>query len=168
MFDRVSRTEDKLGQVSFYHIAQAYMYKEELNYARTAFKSASDLDFDPEVQEDALYNYAVLSYRLDYNPYNEAILAFELFLNEYPNSDRKEDVYSYLVNVYSSTKNYAEALKSLDRIPSLNIKLKTAYQVVSYNMGIDRKSTRLNSSHVRISYAVFCLKKKKNKNIKIT
>src|SRR5690554_7340566 len=29
---------------------------------------------------------------------------------------------------------------------------------------IDRKSTRLNSSHVRISYAVFCLKKKKNIN----
>src|SRR5690625_7499952 len=28
--------------------------------------------------------------------------------------------------------------------------------------GIDRKSTRLNSSHVAISYAVFCLKKKKN------
>src|SRR5690554_7637291 len=28
---------------------------------------------------------------------------------------------------------------------------------------LDRKSTRLNSSHVRISYAVFCLKKKKNK-----
>src|SRR3989442_11899514 len=28
-------------------------------------------------------------------------------------------------------------------------------------LDIDRKSTRLNSSHVRISYAVFCLKKKK-------
>src|SRR5438874_10107073 len=28
---------------------------------------------------------------------------------------------------------------------------------------LDRKSTRLNSSHVEISYAVFCLKKKKNK-----
>src|SRR5690554_1315823 len=28
-------------------------------------------------------------------------------------------------------------------------------------LGLDRKSTRLNSSHVRISYAVFCLKKKK-------
>src|SRR3989442_12045216 len=28
----------------------------------------------------------------------------------------------------------------------------------------DRKSTRLNSSHVRISYAVFCLKKKKKKS----
>src|SRR5476649_2984488 len=29
---------------------------------------------------------------------------------------------------------------------------------------VDRKSTRLNSSHTVISYAVFCLKKKKNKN----
>src|SRR5690606_41332282 len=28
---------------------------------------------------------------------------------------------------------------------------------------VDRKSTRLNSSHVKISYAVFCLKKKKHK-----
>src|SRR5437870_10573020 len=33
------------------------------------------------------------------------------------------------------------------------------------NMRLDRKSTRLNSSHVAISYAVFCLKKKKKKNI---
>src|SRR5947199_2479370 len=30
---------------------------------------------------------------------------------------------------------------------------------------LDRKSTRLNSSHLGISYAVFCLKKKKKKNI---
>src|SRR6266699_5894384 len=32
----------------------------------------------------------------------------------------------------------------------------------------DRKSTRLNSSHVRISYAVFCLKKKKKSKANIT
>src|SRR3712207_7046952 len=30
---------------------------------------------------------------------------------------------------------------------------------------LDRKSTRLNSSHANISYAVFCLKKKKKQNI---
>src|SRR5258707_9300307 len=32
----------------------------------------------------------------------------------------------------------------------------------------DRKSTRLNSSHANISYAVFCLKKKKTKNTRLT
>src|SRR2546429_2069828 len=31
-----------------------------------------------------------------------------------------------------------------------------------YSLAVDRKSTRLNSSHGYISYAVFCLKKKKN------
>src|SRR5437868_11377717 len=35
----------------------------------------------------------------------------------------------------------------------------TGKEVIARN--IDRKSTRLNSSHVSISYAVFCLKKKK-------
>src|SRR3712207_6410968 len=34
----------------------------------------------------------------------------------------------------------------------------------SFMGAIDRKSTRLNSSHANISYAVFCLKKKKNSN----
>src|SRR3712207_8665094 len=33
---------------------------------------------------------------------------------------------------------------------------------VGGGQGVDRKSTRLNSSHANISYAVFCLKKKKN------
>src|SRR5436305_10845675 len=36
-----------------------------------------------------------------------------------------------------------------------------AHQLLANRVG-DRKSTRLNSSHVRISYAVFCLKKKKH------
>src|SRR2546427_3502242 len=34
--------------------------------------------------------------------------------------------------------------------------------------GLDRKSTRLNSSHSQISYAVFCLKKKKKKTEKMS
>ncbi len=138
LFDFISQTKDTLGQVSFYHIAQSYLKEDKLSYARTAFKSAADLDFNQQIQEDALYNYAVLSYKLDYNPYNEAIKAFELFLAKFPNSKRKDNVYNYLVNVYSSTKNYSEALKSLNRIPNLNIKLKTAYQLASYNMGITK------------------------------
>src|SRR2546427_4479080 len=36
-------------------------------------------------------------------------------------------------------------------------------KLVAGGCDVDRKSTRLNSSHSQISYAVFCLKKKKNK-----
>src|SRR5215813_14679676 len=37
------------------------------------------------------------------------------------------------------------------------------FMILDGGSGADRKSTRLNSSHVRTSYAVFCLKKKKKK-----
>src|SRR5207302_9103601 len=36
-------------------------------------------------------------------------------------------------------------------------------ELIGHRREVDRKSTRLNSSHVKISYAVFCLKKKKEK-----
>src|SRR2546427_8553340 len=39
-----------------------------------------------------------------------------------------------------------------------------AFGVASVIAALDRKSTRLNSSHSQISYAVFCLKKKKTNN----
>src|SRR5437588_11405349 len=42
-----------------------------------------------------------------------------------------------------------------------------AANIFAYIQQADRKSTRLNSSHTVISYAVFCLKKKKKKNKKI-
>src|SRR5690606_41102249 len=57
----------------------------------------------------------------------------------------------------------------LDRNPLENIRNTESLQMVMKNGRlydadtldeIDRKSTRLNSSHVKISYAVFCLKKK--------
>src|SRR3712207_8291983 len=37
------------------------------------------------------------------------------------------------------------------------------YGDVQWEESVDRKSTRLNSSHANISYAVFCLKKKKSR-----
>src|SRR6266511_4797697 len=44
--------------------------------------------------------------------------------------------------------------------------LKPAPSPIAATTALDRKSTRLNSSHVKISYAVFCLKKKKKNNNK--
>src|SRR5438128_7690958 len=50
-----------------------------------------------------------------------------------------------------------------DRSNSLEKRLRTDDIGVHNTSQIDRKSTRLNSSHGSISYAVFCLKKKKKK-----
>src|SRR3989442_11914827 len=48
------------------------------------------------------------------------------------------------------------------RLPSSEVTLISIVGAPTIEINVtDRKSTRLNSSHVRISYAVFCLKKKK-------
>src|SRR2546428_6447028 len=57
--------------------------------------------------------------------------------------------------------------KAIDGLPSTRAIRRTSCTVSSTRAtspkSIDRKSTRLNSSHDQISYAVFCLKKKKIK-----
>src|SRR5690625_5286755 len=58
----------------------------------------------------------------------------------------------------------AEIMNGTDKGQSVQLTNEYSYSGAydhPYNIGEDRKSTRLNSSHVAISYAVFCLKKKK-------
>src|SRR5207249_6854961 len=64
----------------------------------------------------------------------------------------------------SSSRN--GSVSTTSRKPTQNIKTSLGSErrrkKKGKSSGTDRKSTRLNSSHVSISYAVFCLKKKKN------
>src|SRR3989442_11655643 len=56
---------------------------------------------------------------------------------------------------------YTTLFRSLSMLPFTVNRILTNRKVVTLLQAtLDRKSTRLNSSHVRISYAVFCLKKK--------
>src|SRR5437899_4012570 len=57
---------------------------------------------------------------------------------------------------------YTTLFRSRHRYPGLPV---ARFQCGPNGIGTDRKSTRLNSSHLGISYAVFCLKKKKRKDI---
>src|SRR2546430_13709814 len=61
--------------------------------------------------------------------------------------------------------------RSSDRLPQLDLRIPGNHVLIPWyrwsywnhaSSGEDRKSTRLNSSHSQISYAVFCLKKKNN------
>src|SRR5690606_39704229 len=65
----------------------------------------------------------------------------------------------------SSTQEQVTWILTSYIVASAIMTLPTAWLAGRYgrkNVFLDRKSTRLNSSHVKISYAVFCLKKKKN------
>src|SRR3712207_9417782 len=69
---------------------------------------------------------------------------------------------------YRPRMSKAEALEAVETNVGQRIRLSeyrstvTPLSEAEREQVIDRKSTRLNSSHANISYAVFCLKKKKN------
>src|SRR5690554_7784969 len=66
-------------------------------------------------------------------------------------------LYEFSIGFYLSARGKFSVSESLSKIARLPL-------IYAFFAALDRKSTRLNSSHVRISYAVFCLKKKKQHN----
>jgi TolA-binding protein len=128
---------DSLSQNAFYHLGSCYINKGEKKFAQGAFLSAYKLGFDKEIKENALFNYAKLSYELTYDPYNEAIKALRQYIADYPDSKRTDEAYSYLVDLFISTKNYREALETIDKIKTKDEKMLTAYQKITYYRGIE-------------------------------
>lgn len=137
VFDKLLHIKDSICQNAYYHIGESCLKQGNISAARRAFQGASKIDMDGMIKEDALYRYAVLSYQLDMNPFDESIEAFQFYLKHYPNSKRISDVTQYLVDVYTRTNNYDKALASLDKLPNKTTKLKMAYQIVAFNKGVE-------------------------------
>ena len=74
------------------------------------FRRLSKLSFDVDIKRNSLFNYAKLAYELSYNPYDEAINAFQEFIELYPETEDAKEAYEFLLKVYLTTKNYNDAL----------------------------------------------------------
>lgn len=133
----ISIDNDSLAQNAFYHLGDCYLKTNQKLNARNAFGQASKLEFDKTVREDALFNYAKLCYEQAFNPYNEAIKAFQKYIKDYPGSPRVDEAYTYLVNVFITSKNYKEALDAIENIKMLTPELQQIYQKVAYYRAIE-------------------------------
>jgi len=135
--------KDSLSQTAHYHLAECYLKLNNKKYAQSSFRIASNMDFDKQIKEDALFSFAKVSYELSLHPYNDAIVAFEEFINTYPNSTKLNDAYEFLVAVYFTTKNYKAALTSIENIKNMNVQLEEAYQKIAYYRGIELFNNRM-------------------------
>lgn len=136
-FKKSIKDADSLTQLAHYHMADCYIHSNNKQLARISMQTASKMNFDKEIQEDALFNFAKLAFELSYNPYQEAISAFETYISQYPNSPRLDEAYNYLVNVYLTTKNYKDALTSIEKIQQKSQNMQFAYQKIAYYRGVE-------------------------------
>lgn len=128
---------DALAQNAWYHLADCHLRNGDKQSARMAYGKAASMKFDPIIREDALFSHARLSYELSFSPFNEAIVALNNYLIEYPNNARSDEAYLLLTDVYLSSKNYALALSSIEKIKALTPAMQATYQKVAYNRGIE-------------------------------
>jgi TolA-binding protein len=136
-FEKVTTAIDTLAQSAWYHMGNCYVKLEDKLKAKNAYYSAYKLNVDKKITEDALFSFAKLSYELDFSPYNEAVKAFQKYLKEYPKSPRTEECYNYLVNVYSTTKNYELAINSMESLETIDPIIKGTYQKLIYFKAVE-------------------------------
>jgi TolA-binding protein len=135
-FQSVTSVEDAMSQNAYLYLGACYVKDENLNNARLCFESAGRMEYDMNVKEEAQYNYALIVYQQSYSPFNESITAFENFLKEFSDSQYKDKVYNYMVNLYLTTKNYKEALNSIQKIENKTLPIYEARQRITYSLGI--------------------------------
>ncbi len=138
LFNDVVGRSDILTQNAYYMLGSCYLKSNDKKKAQMAFSAAAGMNFDPEVEEEALFNFAKLAYENSYAPFGEGIDALHNYIQRYPNSENISEAYDYLISAYMRLKNYQAALNSLEKISSKDNRLREAYQKVTYYRGVEQ------------------------------
>jgi tetratricopeptide (TPR) repeat protein len=133
---KVTTVSDEMTENAYLHLGNSYVKLKDLINARMAYESATKTNFNTEVREEALFNYALTTFQT-ITAFGESISAFELFLTEYPKSKYIEKAFDYLSSAYMTTKNYDDALASLSKIEKPNAKLIETKQYLLFQLGAE-------------------------------
>ncbi len=131
---------DEYYQSAMITLGDAFIKTGNKQSARNAFFKASKLDFDPQLKEEGLFNYAKLSYELEFH--QVALDAIQEYLDTYKTNKRNEEAKTLLAEVLLSTKNYRNAVDVLESFPLTSKEAKAAYQKVTYYRGLEYYNER--------------------------
>lgn len=123
------------SQYGLYTLGDSYLKTSNKQGSRNAFLESSKLKFDKELQEDALFNFAKLSYELEFH--NIALDAAKTYLQNYPRSTKLNEAKTLLANILLTTKNHRDAIDLLESIPNKDDDAKEAYQKVTYYRALE-------------------------------
>ena len=133
---RVKKEDDELTQNTCYHLGNTYVQLQQMQQAKMAYGAAMRYDFNKKLKEEAMYNYALTTYKSS-SALGESVTAFTDFLKEYPQSEYKKEIYELLCDAFMSSKNYTAALDALNKIEDPTPKMEETKQQLRYQLGID-------------------------------
>ena len=130
-FEELSKVDSPLGQNALYNLGDCYIRVGKKNSARNAFAAASRMNYDSQVQEESLYNYAKLSYELKYD--GEAVTALQKIK---PTSPYHTEAQTIMSAIFLNTRDYERAMRIIEQLPNKTPELRKTYQKVAYNRGL--------------------------------
>ena len=128
---------DAIAQYASYYLAQCYMKMHQEKFARNAYLTAYKDDFDHEMSEDALFNYAKLSFISGVDPFNEAVAQLEDYIDNHPGSPRRAEAEKMIIYLYLNNKDYNKAIAALEKYPNLDAEMQKIYAQLTYSIGIE-------------------------------
>lgn len=118
---------DSLGQVANYYLANSYLRTGNQVAAMSAFQDASALGFDPEITEDASFNYAKLAFDL-----NKDTSGFTRYVKRYSTKARGVRIYGYMALAALYDRDYAAAVAAYDNIDYLEPDMRNNYTKANF------------------------------------
>lgn len=129
-FTKITDRSDSLGQIANYELAYSYIRTGDKVSAAAAFKDAAAAGFRPDLQEDAAFNFAKLSFDL-----NGDTAPFEDYIARYSTERRGEQIYNYMAIAALNNHDYAAAIDNYSRIEELDEAQKGNYVKANYLRG---------------------------------
>ena len=135
MFQQAIGESDELSQNAQLQLGQTYLRLNRKQQAQMAFEAASRDNYNPQVRETAMFNYALLAHETNFSVFSESISLFENFLQEFPNSQYTDQVNDILAETFLTTKDYQAALNAINRISNPGRRIQEAKQMVLFQLG---------------------------------
>lgn len=135
LFQQAIGERDELSQNAQLQLGQTFLRLNQKQQAQMAFEAASRDNFNPQVRETAMFNYALLAHETNFSVFSESITLFENFLREFPNSQYTNQVNDILAETFLTTKDYTAALNAINRIKNPARRILEAKQMVLFQLG---------------------------------
>ncbi|GAB5525442.1 MAG: tetratricopeptide repeat protein [Roseivirga sp.] len=132
-FKKVALNSDTLAQYASYYLGQLYVQEKNFIFATSAFDKAAKLDFNKEIQEEAAFNLAKVSFQS--GKFSQAIVSLDRFMKQYPTSDYVPEANNLISEAFLNTNDYARAIVFIEKIPNKSDRIKEAYQKVTFYKG---------------------------------
>ncbi|MGV8947361.1 MAG: tetratricopeptide repeat protein [Lutibacter sp.] len=133
-FNKIIGGNNAVAQNAYYHLAECYLKQDKKPEALNAFRNASQMQFEPEIQKDAWLNYAKLSYEIG-NPYKSVPDVLKEYIDLYPNSPNRDEINQLIISAYITSKDFKGALGYLK--DKKTAKERALFQKVAFYYGTE-------------------------------